>query len=302
VDVRAPWTQDLWAPGGPLPISVVIAVEEGAERSPANGDPAPEPFAEGYSPEGSWRNWFTESMWEYGARRGIWRVLDVLEDAEVTVSFAWCGRAAIANPEPLNAAVEAGHEILCRGMRAIPGPQLDEDTERWNIFEGRRVLRALTSQPVSGWFGRWPSQHTRRLVVDAGFEHESDSHAADHPVISRVDSQHITTLPWTPELDDERFWTDGRMAGYQLADDLLDAATRACAELLQERQSGPRMMTLVLRPRISGRPERITWLVSFLERYAEDSNVRFVTRDDLARTWVPTVDPTSPDSEDHDAA
>jgi peptidoglycan/xylan/chitin deacetylase (PgdA/CDA1 family) len=286
MDVTDPSIRDLWSPGGPLPISLVVAVEEGAERSPAAGDTAPEPFAEGYSPEGTWRNWFTESIWEYGARRGIWRLLDAIEAAGVPASFAWCGRAAEANPDPLQAAVQGGHEILCRGLRSVPGPQLDEDAERWNIIEGRRILEDATGRPVDGWFGRWPSRHTRRLVIDTGFSHESDSHAADHPFVSRVDGRSITTVPWTPELDDERFWTDGRMAGYQLADDLLDAASRASEQLRRERAAGPRVMTLIVRPRISGRPERIGWLTAFLERHAQDERFRFLTRGAVAGSWA----------------
>lgn len=301
MDVTSHSIEELWSPGGPLPVSLVVAVEEGAERSPAFGDAAPEPFAEGYSPEGAWRNWFTESMWEYGARRGIWRVLDTVEAAGVPTSFAWCGQAAAANPAPLHAAVRGGHEVLCRGFRAVPGPQLGEDAERWNILQGRRVLTELTGQPVEGWFGRWPSRHTRRLVVDAGFHHESDSHAADHPFTSHIDARSIITVPWTPELDDDRFWTDGRMAGYQLADDLLDAATLASEQLVRERATGPRLMTLVLRPRISGRPERIGWLTDFLERYAQDDRFRFLTRGNIATSWAATHDAGPRDEEATDA-
>jgi peptidoglycan/xylan/chitin deacetylase (PgdA/CDA1 family) len=284
-----------WPKDGSLAVSIVVAVEEGAERSPQTGQKAPEPFTEGYAPEGAWRNWFTESMWEYGARSGLARILDVLDEHDVPASLAWCGAAAEANPEGLRAGIEAGHEILCRGRLAVPGPELSPEQEQANVRQGVEILTRLASAidpgaAPTGWFGRWPTARTAGAVHRAGLEHFSDSHAADHPYEISLDTGKLLALPWTPDLDDERFWCDPRMAGLRTASDFLDVLERAKELLRGEAKHAHRMMTIVVRPRISGHPARVGALDEFLRGNRDASDLRFCRRSELAEAWRRTAE------------
>jgi peptidoglycan/xylan/chitin deacetylase (PgdA/CDA1 family) len=279
-----------WPRDGSLAVSIVVVVEEGGERTPADGDGTPEPFAEGYSPEGRWRNWFVESMWEYGPRAGLGRLLDGLARHDVRASFAWTSTGARRNPDAVRRILAEGHEIIAAGRRALPGPTLTVDEERSNILEGVAELTALVAgiEPQAvpvGWFGRWPTAATARAVLESGLQYTSDSHAADAPFLVDDEDGTLLAIPWTPDLDDGRFWCDPRMAGYRTADDFLDVMERTARTLAREARHSPRMMTIVLRPRISGHPARFGAIERFMEGSRHDPRIRFLTRRETMQAW-----------------
>lgn len=283
-------TELRWPRDGSLAVSIVVVVEEGGERTPADGDGIPEPFTEGYSPEGQWRNWFVESMWEYGPRAGLGRILDGLARHDVRASFALTSTGARRNPDAVRRILTEGHEIMAAGRRALPGPTLTVDEERTNILEGAAELAALVANiepqavPV-GWFGRWPTAGTARAVLESGLRYTSDSHAADAPFRLDLETGTLLAIPWTPDLDDSRFWCDPRMAGYRTADDFLDVMERTARTLVREATHSPRMMTIVLRPRISGHPARFGAIERFMERLRHDAHIRFLTRREIMQVW-----------------
>lgn len=279
-----------WPRDGSLAVSIVVVVEEGGERTPADGDGTPEPFAEGYSPEGRWRNWFVESMWEYGPRAGLGRLLDGLARHDVRASFAWTSTGARRNPDAVRRIMAEGHEIIAAGRRALPGPTLTVDEERSNILEGVAELTAIVAgiEPQAvpvGWFGRWPTAATARSVLESGLQYTSDSHAADAPFLVDDEDGTLLAIPWTPDLDDGRFWCDPRMAGYRTADDFLDVMERTARTLAREARHSPRMMTIVLRPRISGHPARFGAIERFMEGSRHDPRIRFLTRREIMQAW-----------------
>jgi peptidoglycan/xylan/chitin deacetylase (PgdA/CDA1 family) len=283
-------TADHWPHDGSLAVSVVVVVEEGGERTPADGDAIPEPFAEGYSPEGRWRNWFVESMWEYGPRAGLGRLLDGLTRHDVRASFALTSTGARRNPEAVRMILSEGHEIVAAGRRALPGPTMTADEERSNILEGVAELAELVTgieprQVPVGWFGRWPTAVTASAVLESGLQYTSDSHAADAPFLVDLEGGTLLTIPWTPDLDDGRFWCDPRMAGYRTADDFLDVMERTARTLAREATEAPRMMTIVVRPRISGHPSRFGAIERFMERSRHDPRIRFLTRREIMQAW-----------------
>lgn len=279
-----------WPRDGSLAVSIVVVVEEGGERTPADGDGTPEPFAEGYSPEGRWRNWFVESMWEYGPRAGLGRLLDGLARHDVRASFAWASTGARRNPDAVRRIMAEGHEIIAAGRRALPGPTLTVDEERSNILEGVAELTAIVAgiEPQAvpvGWFGRWPTAATARSVLESGLQYTSDSHAADAPFLVDDEDGTLLAIPWTPDLDDGRFWCDPRMAGYRTADDFLDVMERTARTLAREARHSPRMMTIVLHPRISGHPARFGAIERFMEGSRHDPRIRFLTRREIMQAW-----------------
>ena len=123
-----------------------------------------------------------ESLYEYGSRAGLWRVLRIFEERGLPLTIFAVARAMQRNPEAVAAFVELGHEIACHGLRWKSYQLIGEDTERAHMAEAVAILTELTGTPPLGWYTGRDSPHTRDLVVEhGGFVYDSDSYADDLP-------------------------------------------------------------------------------------------------------------------------
>ena len=168
----------------------VLNYEEGGENNVLHGDPTSETFlsemvtAQAYEN----RHMSMESIYEYGSRAGVWRILREFEQRGLPLTVFGVGMALQRYPELLDAFVENGHEIACHGWRWIHYQNLPEATERDHIDIGTRVLKDLTggAWPL-GWYTGRDSPNTRRLVADhGGYEYDSDYYGDDLPFWTQV--------------------------------------------------------------------------------------------------------------------
>src|ERR1700744_5036923 len=166
-----------WPGRARIAVQFVLNYEEGGENNVLHGDPGSEQFlseivgAAAYpSPHMS-----MESIYEYGSRVGVWRILREFEKRGLPLTIFGVGMALQRSPEVAAAFVELGHEIACHGWRWINYQQVDEATERAHMQAGIEAIRQLTGQPTLGWYTGRDSPNTRRLVDDAsGFEIDYD--------------------------------------------------------------------------------------------------------------------------------
>lgn len=281
---------------------VAVHLEEGAERSPLDGDDRAEEASEALQLEADGRDLFTESLYEYGSRRGIWRLLDTLDGSATPATFFCAGQALERNPTIAPAVLAAGHEIAGHGHRWLPYNELDEDSERADIHRAVHILQAATGETPTGWRSRVPSPRTRRLLRDAGVTgYDADGHAADTPYYAPLDPDEAATaegaqrwtlvVPPTAELDDRKFWAPVRTVGYQGVDDFVASAIATLEWLVAEARSGPALMGLTVHARISGRPERALALRRILEHARAQPDVWMARFDDVARHWASHVPP-----------
>ena len=275
-----------WPNRARVAVSLVVNYEEGSEFSYGLGDDKQEIYKEYPKtlPDGI-RDLGNESAYEYGSRAGFWRIMRILEKHGAPATFYCCAAALERNPEAARAIAEAGHEICSHGYRWEEPYGLSEAEEKASIDKAVESLRQTTGQRPQGWYSRYsPSLHTRRLLAEeGGFVYDSDSYADDLPYYVQVAGNPFLVLPYSLEVNDVRFWTTG---AYAHADDFFTYMKDSLDVLYEEGAENPRMMSVGLHLRISGRPGRSKAINRFIEYAKGLGDVWIARRIDIARWWL----------------
>ena len=199
-----------WPNGARIALQIVLNHEEGGESCVLDGDPASETFLSEIIGATAFpmRHMSMESLFEYGSRAGLWRVLRAFEERRLPFTVFAVARALQRHPEAVAAYRELGAEIAAHGLRWISYQQIDEATERAHMAEAVEILRALTGAAPLGWYTGRDSPNTRRLVVEhGGFVYDSDSYADDLPYWIRVGAAPHLVVPYALDTNDMRFAT-----------------------------------------------------------------------------------------------
>jgi allantoinase len=280
-----------WPGGARIAVSFVLNVEEGGENNVLHGDPASETFlseivnAEPF-PD---RHLSMESLYEYGSRAGVWRILRLFADRRLPLTVFAVARALQANPVVARAIVDAGHEVAGHGLRWISYQDIDIDTERAHLREAVRILTDLTGRAPVGWYTGRDSPNTRRLVVEhGGFLYDSDSYADDLPSWVVVDGTPHLVVPYTLDTNDMRFATP---QGFNSGDQFLAYCRDAFDVLYAEGATAPKMLSIGLHARIIGRPARFAALQRLVDHITAHDGVWVCRRADIARHWIETFPP-----------
>lgn len=273
-----------WPEEARLALSFVVNVEEGAELSLTSGDARNESTYEIREEVEGHPDPCMETHFAYGARAGLWRILDLFEAFGVQATFSACGRAIAATPFLAAEPAARGHEISAHGWRWERHAGMAEATERAVIARAVQAIdQACGARPV-GWHTRSaPSVNTRRLLVEeGGFLYDSDAYDDDLPRIASVAGRPHVILPYAFDTNDMRFSPGG---GFVQAEDFGRYCINAFDWLMREGAKAPRMMSVGLHLRIIGRPGRMRGLEMLLEHVARTPGVWVARRADIARHW-----------------
>jgi len=281
-----------WPNGARIALQFVLNHEEGGENCVLDGDPASETFLSEIVGATAFpmRHMSMESLFEYGSRAGLWRVLRVFERRRLPLTVFAVARALQRLPEAVAAYRELGHEIAAHGLRWISYQLTDEATERRHLAEAVSILTELTGQAPLGWYTGRDSPNTRRLVVEhGGFLYDSDSYADDLPYWTRVagsGTPHLV-VPYSLDSNDMRFAAvQGFNSGTQFFDYLKDSFDTLYREGDPQGQDSPKMLSVGLHARICGRPGRIAALERFLDHVGGHEGVWICRRVDIAKHWI----------------
>jgi len=280
-----------WPAGERLAVSIAVHFQEGAEQSVLDGDVDTESAdgsstAEGAVSEGKRRDLQIESLFEYGSRRGLWRLLECLGRHGAPATFFCAGLALERNPVAAREIAAAGHEVAGHGYRWVPHRAMSREAEKEQIGRAVATIEAVTGRRPIGWMTRAPSLHTRELLLEHGFLYDSDSYGDDLPYFVPVQGRRFLTLPHTVDASDVRFWVTPWLAGFTSPHDFFGVMKATFDRLYLEGETHPRMMSVGLHPRISGRPSRAGQLEQFL-RYAKGfPGVWLARRSDIAQWWL----------------
>jgi len=285
-----------WPNGARIAVQFVLNHEEGAENSVLDGDAASETFLSEIvnAQPFPMRHLSMESLFEYGSRAGLWRVLRAFERRKLPLTIFGVARALQRHPEAVAAYRELGHEIACHGLRWISYQLIEEATERAHMAEAIAIQRELTGAAPLGWYTGRDSPNTRRLLVEhGGFLYDSDSYADDLPYWVSVAVSHHLVVPYTLDTNDMRFATvQGFNSGTQFFDYLRDAFDSLYAEGDPAGLDRPKMLSIGLHPRVIGRPARMASLERFLDYVLARPQVWVCRRVEIARHWIATHPPT----------
>jgi peptidoglycan/xylan/chitin deacetylase (PgdA/CDA1 family) len=186
-------------------------------------------------------------------------------------------------PEPVKALFAAGHEICSHGYRWIDYQNVSETTERDHMQKAVRIIEETIGEHPSGWYTGRTSPNTRALVVEeGGFLYDADDYSDELPFWNRQHGKPHLVIPYTLDANDMRFATpQGFNSGTQFLQYLKDSFD----VLYAEGADSPRMMSVGLHCRISGRPGRFAALEAFLRYVRSHDDVWFCRRVDIARHW-----------------
>jgi putative urate catabolism protein len=288
-----------WPAGARIALQFVLNFEEGAENCVLDGDPASEVFLSEIVNAQAFpmRHMSMESLYEYGSRAGLWRVLRAFERRALPLTVFAVAVAARRHPEAMAAFKELGHEIACHGLRWISYQQVDEATERAHMAEAVAILRSAMGAAPLGWYTGRDSPNTRRLLIEhGGFLYDSDSYADDLPYWLRVGSVPHLVVPYALDTNDMRFATaQGFNCGTQFFDYLRSAFDTLYREGDPQGLDEPKMLSVGLHCRLVGRPGRIDALERFLDYVSGHERVWICRRVEIARHWIATHPFRSPE-------
>src|SRR6266436_406452 len=276
-----------WPGGARIAISLVVNYEEGSELAVGDGDTSTE---RGLSesavrpwPDGK-RDLAMETMYEYGARSGFWRLMSIFDELDVKSTFYVCALALERNAKAAREIRGRGHDVVCHGYRWEDVTLLTREQEREHIRLAVASIIETTGERPLGWYCRYgPSVHTRELVLEeGGFVYDSDVYNDDLPYYVDVGAKKQLVVPYSMTYNDAKFSLPPSVGSPA---DFLDNLKRGYDTLWEEGATHPKMMSVGLHPRLIGQASRIHALREFIDYVQKKGGSWIARRIDIARWW-----------------
>jgi len=281
-----------WPNGARLALSFVLNYEEGAENSVLYGDAGAETFLSeiiNAQPVLGMRHQSMDSLYEYGARAGFWRIRRAFDERGLALTVFGVAMAMQRNPAAVEAMLDSGWEIASHGYRWINYQYVPEDIEREHMARAIEIHQSLTGSRPRGWYTGRTSPNTARLVVEnGGFLYDADSYADDLPYYDTSWGRPQLILPYTLDTNDMRFCA---AQGFNTGDDFFTYLRDAVDVLRAEGAVAPRMLSVGLHCRIIGRPARLAALTKFLDYVSGFQDIWVARRIDIANAWMEKYPP-----------
>ncbi len=273
-----------WPQDARIAVQFVLNYEEGGENNILHGDAASEAFLSeivGAAPWPGQRHWNMESIYEYGARAGFWRLHRMFSAAAIPVTVYGVATALARSPEQVAAMQAAEWEIASHGLKWVEYKDCPADQERADLSEAIRLHTEVTGSRPEGWYlGRCSINTVRLVAEEGGFAYISDTYDDDLPYWMRIGGRGQLIIPYTLDANDMRFATP---QGFNSGDQFFSYLKDTFDTLYEE---GGRMMSIGLHCRLIGRPGRAAALKRFIDYARGHEKVWFARRIDIARHWV----------------
>lgn len=278
-----------WPGGARVAISFVVNYEEGGENCVLHGDAGSEKFLSDIVGAQSYpgvRHPSMESLYEYGTRAGVWRLLRLFDSRGLKFTAFVVGMALERTPAPCLAMQASGHELASHGYRWIDYQYVGAETELAHIKAAVAAHERILGERPLGFYQGRTSPNSRRLCIEAGgFVYDCDSYADDLPYYDREHGAPHLVVPYTLDANDMRFATP---QGFNSGDQFFAYLKDAFDVLYAEGETAPKMMSVGLHCRLSGRPGRAAALARFLDYVQGHEQVWVARRIDIARHWLKT--------------
>jgi OHCU decarboxylase len=274
-----------WPGGAKVAVSLVLNYEEGGENCLLHGDAASEGFLSEIPNAAPWpgqRHWNMESVYEYGARAGFWRLRDLFVSRQVPVTIYGVATALARSPAQVAAMQDAGWEIASHGLKWIDYRNHTREAEKADLDEAIRLHTEVTGEPPKGWYTGRTSVNTVDLVSETGrFDWVADTYDDDLPYWREHGQRQQLIIPYSLESNDMRF-----SAGtFLTAQDYFTYLRDTFDVLYAEGEAGsPKMMSVGLHCRLVGRPGRVKALADFID-HVRSRSAWIATRGAIAAHW-----------------
>ncbi len=263
-----------WPNGSRLVISVSMQFETGGQpegaESPFSGSPLP--LGNPDLPAESW--------YRYGAKEGIFRMLDLWKKHDIKVTSHVVGAAATKYPEVAKAIADGGHEIAAHGFAWDNQWNKSYAEELEFVKKGVDTVEAITGQRSVGYNCNWlrRSPNTLKVLQELNFLYHIDDLSRDEPFLTNVKGQNFVVIPYTLRNNDianiaENHWSP---------DQFLAQLKAEFDQLYSEGADKRRMMSVSLHDRIGGTPAVVKVLGDFINYVKEHDGVTFMRKDEIA--------------------
>ncbi|WP_417505121.1 allantoinase PuuE [Marinomonas gallaica] len=282
-----------WPNKARIALQFVLNFEEGGENCVLHGDEHAETFLSeifGAQPFKD-RHMSMESLYEYGSRNGVWRILNEFEKRGLPLSVFAIATALKRNPEVAKAFVEGGHEIVCHGLKWIHYQEMSIEEERRHMQEALQMIKEVTGVTPIGWYTGRDSPNTRTLVAEQSqLQYDSDNYGDDLPYWVEVPHHENKTktkphliIPYTLDCNDMRFASP---YGFSHGEEFFQYLKDSFDCLYAEGERTPKMMSIGMHCRTLGKPARFMALKKFLDYVQSHDGVWVARRDDIAKHWI----------------
>jgi OHCU decarboxylase len=276
-----------WPGGARIALQFVINYEEGGENNILHGDAASEAFLSeiiGAAPWPGMRHMNMESIYEYGARAGFWRLHRLFTERDAPVTVYAVATAMARNPQVVAAMNEAGWEIATHGYKWIDYRDTPRELEERHIADAVRIHTEVAGQRPLGFYQGRSSINTIPLgCEEGGFLYCADAYADDLPYWIEGPKGPQLIVPYTLDSNDMRF---AAAQGFNSGDQFFAYLKDSFDTLYAEGASAPKMLSIGLHNRLVGRPGRAASLARFLDYARAHDKVWIATRLDIARHWI----------------
>ena len=277
-----------WPNDAKIAVQLVLNYEEGGENCILHGDAASEAFLSEIVGAAQWpgqRHWNMESIYEYGARAGFWRLHRMFTRFDIPVTVYGVATALARSPEHVKAMQDANWEIASHGLKWVEHKDMSEQEEGAAIAEAIRLHREVTGERPRGWYTGRCSVNTVRLVTEeGGFDWISDTYDDDLPYWVEAGERDQLIIPYTLDANDMRFATP---QGFNTGDHFFQYLKDTFDTLYAEGQSGAaKMMSVGLHCRLIGKPGRAAGLKKFIDYAQSHDGVWFAKREEIAKHWA----------------
>jgi len=275
-----------WPNNAKLALQIVLNYEEGAENNILHGDKNSETFLSEIIGAKAIkdRHINMESMYEYGSRRGFWRIHKLFQEKKIPVTIFGVAMALERNPEVCNAIINGNYEIACHGWRWIDYQNVKKSIEKKDMKLAIKTIKKIFGERPLGWYTGRCSPNTRDLVFDdGGFLYDSDSYSDDLPYWEYKKNKKQLIIPYTLDNNDMRFATN---QGFNSGDQFYTYLKDSFDTLYDEGKTNPKMMSVGLHCRLVGRPGRFQALKKFIDYVLKFDDVWICKRVDIAKHWI----------------
>jgi putative urate catabolism protein len=276
----------VWPNNSKLCLQFVLNYEEGSENCVLYGDSHSETFLSeivGAHPIKG-RNINMESLYEYGSRRGFWRIHNLFQEKKIPLTIFGVGMALEQNKDVCDAIKESNYEIASHGWRWIDYQKINKNEEKKHMRLVIESIKKIFGQRPLGWYTGRCSPNTRDLVIEeGGFLYDSDSYSDDIPYWVKRGQKKQLIIPYTLDNNDMRFATN---QGFNSGDQFFTYLKDSFDALYEEGKTSPKMMSVGLHCRLIGRPGRIQSLRKFLDYVLKYNDIWICKRIDIAKHWV----------------
>ena len=278
--------QVIWPNNAKLALQIVLNYEEGGENNILHGDKNSETFLSEIIGAQAFKNRHInmESMYEYGSRRGFWRLHKLFQEKKIPITIFGVAMALERNPEVCEAIKNGNYEIACHGWRWIDYQNVKKSVEKKDMKLAINTIKKIFGERPLGWYTGRSSPNTRDLVFDdGGFLYDSDSYSDDLPYWEYKKNKKQLIIPYTLDNNDMRFATN---QGFNSGDQFYTYLKDSFDALYDEGKTNPKMMSVGLHCRLIGRPGRFQALKKFIDYVLKFDDVWICRRVDIAKHWI----------------